>query len=249
MAAATPDSSRIGGRTPLISRRASKLGLPQHLHARVVGHLRVGRLMLFQGLIGLQLHDGRRQLLGQAVVDFVGDQLALVIARPQHVPQRAPFALQRLVGLAAFGHVAEKGQEAGPAVEDDAVPGDVGVEDAPIFSEDGTFFIDRNPALGRRFKTPQVVVHFLRRMDVRDRRLEQLLLAIAEHSTHRGIDADKRLRGDVGNQQALDHPLVDRLQLDEAFAKGLLGRFPFGDVADDRHHGGRVAGGIAKNGR
>ena len=55
--------------------------------------------------VDLELHDRPGQLLGQAVVDVVGDQLPFVVAGLQHVLQGSPFPFQRLPGLLVFGNV------------------------------------------------------------------------------------------------------------------------------------------------
>jgi hypothetical protein len=80
---------------------------------RDAGRERLGRRFgtgVFQMFVGLQLHDRAGQLLGKLVVDFVGDQLTLVVARLQQVLQRAISAFQSLLATAAFGRVFHQGK-------------------------------------------------------------------------------------------------------------------------------------------
>ena len=52
-------------------------------------------------VVDLELHDRPGQLLGQSVVDVVGDQLPFVVAGLEHVLESSAFPLQGLLGLLA----------------------------------------------------------------------------------------------------------------------------------------------------
>ena len=81
-------------------------GFGEQVFAGVVDLPGLLGLRVFEVLGGLQLHDGGSQRLGQTVVDFVGDQLALVIVRFQQLSQHAVLLAQRFLGPFSFGDVA-----------------------------------------------------------------------------------------------------------------------------------------------
>ena len=63
------------------------MALPQHGHSSIVSLCRILWLCLLEMLIDIELHDGTGKVLGQAVVDFVGDQLPFMVAGFQQVPR------------------------------------------------------------------------------------------------------------------------------------------------------------------
>ena len=63
--------------------------LLQHRHRRFIRLRRQIGICALLMRIGLELHDRPHQLLGKPVVDLIGDQLALVVARLQQMLQRA----------------------------------------------------------------------------------------------------------------------------------------------------------------
>ena len=79
-----------------------EMRLPHHLHARVVGGLGVLGRGTLELLVGLELHHRGGQLLGQPVVDVVGDQLPFVIAGAEHVPERFSLPIDRFLGPRSF---------------------------------------------------------------------------------------------------------------------------------------------------
>ena len=82
-----------------------EMALLEHRHAGVVGLRRLFGLRVLQVGEGLELHDRPGQLLGQSVVDFVGDELPFVVAGLQQVFEGAMFSLQCLLGPLALGNV------------------------------------------------------------------------------------------------------------------------------------------------
>ncbi len=101
----------------------------------------------------------------------------------------------------------------------------VGVEDAAVLAENGAVLLGHGPAFRNGLESPQFVVNFLGRVDVRDRQHRQLVFRVAEHAADRGVDADDTLRLDVGNQQAVNDPVVDRLEMIAALARASSARF------------------------
>ena len=83
------------------------MALPQHGHSGIVSLGRILGPCLLEMLIDIELHDRAGKVLGQAVVDFVGDQLPFVVAGLQQVPEGAMFPLQGFLGLLAFGNVGD----------------------------------------------------------------------------------------------------------------------------------------------
>ena len=87
-----------------------EMGLPQHHHAGLVGLDCILGALVVELLEDLELHDCPGQLLGQAVVDVVGDELPLVVARLQQMLEVEVLFRQGLLGLLALRDVAEEGQ-------------------------------------------------------------------------------------------------------------------------------------------
>ncbi len=56
------------------------VGLLKHCRPRVIRLCRQFGLLVFQMIEGLELHDRPGQVLGQPVMDFVGDGLPLMVA-------------------------------------------------------------------------------------------------------------------------------------------------------------------------
>ena len=78
------------------------MGLSDEPHGRLVGFPGFDRRVLLQAVVGLELHHRRGKVLGQPVVNLVGDDLPFVVAGLEHLPQRLPFLLQYRFGLPAF---------------------------------------------------------------------------------------------------------------------------------------------------
>ena len=100
-----PASSRIGGRTPLISRRASKWPCCNIVLPAANAFIAASGLRVPQMGEGLELHNGAGQLLGKPVVNLIGDHLPFVVAGLQQVPEGLLFSLQVLLGLLPGGNV------------------------------------------------------------------------------------------------------------------------------------------------
>ena len=87
---------REGGHDPRLveDRRANAadqaaglgVGLAKHRHRGMEGVGGLFRTGILEMVEGIELHDRAGQFLGQTVVDLVGDQLALVVARLEKVP-------------------------------------------------------------------------------------------------------------------------------------------------------------------
>ena len=75
-----------------------EMRLPHHLHARIVGGPGVPGRGPLGLLVGLELDHRGGQLLGQPVVDVVGDQLPFVIAGAEHVPERSSLPIDGFLG-------------------------------------------------------------------------------------------------------------------------------------------------------
>ena len=78
-----------------------EVALAKHRHCCMVG---VGCLLwlgFLQMVEGIELHDRPGQLLGQPVMDFVGDELPFVIAGLQKVLEVAVLLRQCLLGLSS----------------------------------------------------------------------------------------------------------------------------------------------------
>ena len=75
------------------------MGLTNKLHGSLVGFLRFVRGVLSQGIVSLKLHPRSGEILGQPVVNLVGDDLPFVVAGLEHSPKRLPLPLQSLLGL------------------------------------------------------------------------------------------------------------------------------------------------------
>ena len=104
MAWTMPDSSRIGGRRPLISRRVSSIARQMR---------RVAASKSSQALAGLRACVSRKpcnrnsagKLLGKAVMNLVGRQSPLALVQFQQLPQQPLLLLDRLGGHAFLGHI------------------------------------------------------------------------------------------------------------------------------------------------
>ena len=80
--------------------------LTQHGYRRVQRFRRLFRHDVLLIGIGLELHDGPCQLLGQTIMDFVGNHLPFVVAGLEQVFEGTVLLSQRFVSLLAFGDVA-----------------------------------------------------------------------------------------------------------------------------------------------
>ena len=87
--------------------------LLEHGQPGIVSLRRILGLLVFQVIESLELHDRPGQLLGQPVVDFVGDELPFVVAGVQQVLEVAVFLRQCLLGLLAIRDVSVRNLRVG----------------------------------------------------------------------------------------------------------------------------------------
>ena len=113
------------------------MALTKHLHSSFVCRRRLLWPLISYVVGMLQLHDGRRQVLGQTVMNLVSNQLSLVIAGLQHVFEGSPLPLQCLLGLFAGGDVFGQGDDVvnRSVILAEGTDMDRRVDDAPIFAE------------------------------------------------------------------------------------------------------------------
>ena len=113
------------------------VGLANKLHGRLVGFLRLFRGVLPKGIVSLKLHARSGKILGQPVVNLVGDDLPFVVAGLEHSPERLPLPLQGILGFPPFRRVAKEAYHAGRPVVDNPAGRDIGIEHASVFSHQG----------------------------------------------------------------------------------------------------------------
>ena len=87
------------------------MGLTNKPHRYIVGFLGFVRRVLFQGIIGLELHSRSGKILGQPVVNLVGNDLPFVVAGLEHSPKRLPFPLQGFLCTFAIRNVSVRTDE------------------------------------------------------------------------------------------------------------------------------------------
>ena len=105
MASTTPNSSRIGGRRPLISRRVSSMARLISCAAESKPFHASDGVACERFAEGLQPEQGAGKLLGEAVVNVVGDQLAFALVKIQQSPQQSLLLLDALGGQPFLGDV------------------------------------------------------------------------------------------------------------------------------------------------
>ena len=90
------DARFIEDRRPDPGDQAAGLKMPllEHGHPCIESLRRLLRVLVLQVIESLELHDRPGQLLGQPVVDFVGDELPFVVAGVQQVLEVAVFLRQ-----------------------------------------------------------------------------------------------------------------------------------------------------------
>ena len=64
-----------------------EMGLAEHGYAGVISFCGVLGYRLFEMIVDIELHDCPGQVLGQPIVDFVGDGLPFVVAGLQQMPE------------------------------------------------------------------------------------------------------------------------------------------------------------------
>ena len=91
-------------------------GAADQLHARVKSFPRLGRIARERLAKGLQAEDCAGKLLGEAVVNLVGDQLAFLLVNVEQSPQQLLLFLDALGGQPLPGHIGANGHDALGAV-------------------------------------------------------------------------------------------------------------------------------------
>ena len=94
-----------GGRTSLIRSPCLKVGLTNKLHGSLVGFCGFVGGVVSQGIVTLELHPRSGKILGQSVMNLVGNDPPFVVAGLEHSPKRLPLPLQGLLGPFAIRDV------------------------------------------------------------------------------------------------------------------------------------------------
>ena len=90
------------------------MGLAYELRGCLVSFFRLFRVAVPKPIKYLKLHLRSGKILGQAVVNLVGDDLSFVVAGLEHSPERLSLPFQSLLCFVTFSNVVEKADPTEP---------------------------------------------------------------------------------------------------------------------------------------